>query len=202
MNIPGQLRRSLNSTIRSRQRDARTPRPLLVKSTRCIPVSRSGSHQWLPMRVHASVRAHQLDMIRDWVVIYRDDQDGSGQWTVVTSQFGPLRGKRIVRGRETLSALETMLREAFRGGKADVIIHCAGAVGGLFRTEGGSEMLMRERRMGRRFPLHQAHRNRVHRGWAFTAHPGTSALALEPFVPTPFPRSAPLLVDCDFCRGA
>jgi len=47
-----------------------------------------------------TARAHQLDMIRDWVVIYRDDQDGSGQWTVVTSQFGPLRGKRIVRGRE------------------------------------------------------------------------------------------------------
>ena len=48
-----------------------------------------------------TARAHELDMIQDWVVIYRDDQDGNGQWTVVTSQFGPLRGQRIVRGRET-----------------------------------------------------------------------------------------------------
>jgi hypothetical protein len=47
-----------------------------------------------------TAHAHELNMIHDWVVIYRDDQDGSGQWTVVTSQFGLLRGKRIVRGRE------------------------------------------------------------------------------------------------------
>lgn len=47
-----------------------------------------------------TARAHELEMIHDWVVIYRDDKDGDGQWTVITSQFGPLRGKRIVRGRE------------------------------------------------------------------------------------------------------
>lgn len=47
-----------------------------------------------------TARAHELNTIRDWVVIYRDDEDGDGQWTVVTSQFGPLRGRRIVRGRE------------------------------------------------------------------------------------------------------
>jgi hypothetical protein len=47
-----------------------------------------------------TARAHELNMIRDWVVIYRDDQDGDGQWTAVTSRFGPLRGKRIIRGRE------------------------------------------------------------------------------------------------------
>ena len=67
---------------------------------------------WLPIlhtqrgQMHYTVlysntaRAHELDMIHDWVVIYRDDQDGDGQWTVITSQFGLLRGKRIVRGRE------------------------------------------------------------------------------------------------------
>ena len=40
-------------------------------------------------------------MTGDWVVIY---DDGVGQHerqrTVITSQFGPLAGKRIVRGRE------------------------------------------------------------------------------------------------------
>lgn len=47
-----------------------------------------------------TARAHELEMTHDWVVIYRDDQNGDGQWTVVTSQYGPLHNKRIVRGRE------------------------------------------------------------------------------------------------------
>ncbi|CAN5389374.1 helix-hairpin-helix domain-containing protein [soil metagenome] len=53
-----------------------------------------------------TARAHELEMIRDWVVIYRNDQmgnnqTGDGRWTVVTAHYGPLRGKRVVRGRET-----------------------------------------------------------------------------------------------------
>lgn len=47
-----------------------------------------------------TVRAHELGTTKDWVVIYRDDHDGAGQWTVVTAYFGALKGKRIVRGRE------------------------------------------------------------------------------------------------------
>lgn len=48
-----------------------------------------------------TARAHELGTIHDWVVIYRDDDGNHGQWTVITSNFGQLRGKRIVRGRET-----------------------------------------------------------------------------------------------------
>lgn len=48
-----------------------------------------------------TARAHELGTTHDWVVIFRDDHDGDGQWTVVTARFGPLRGKRIIRGRET-----------------------------------------------------------------------------------------------------
>ena len=47
-----------------------------------------------------TARAHELGRTDDWVVIYRDDGNGHGQWTVVTSQFGDLKGRRIVRGRE------------------------------------------------------------------------------------------------------
>lgn len=47
-----------------------------------------------------TARAHQLNTTKDWVVIYRDDRDSHGRWTVITSQFGKLRGWRIVRGRE------------------------------------------------------------------------------------------------------
>lgn len=47
-----------------------------------------------------TARAHELGTTRDWVVIYRDDQVGDGQWTVITALMGKLRGQRIVRGRE------------------------------------------------------------------------------------------------------
>ena len=48
-----------------------------------------------------TARAHEMGTVRDWVVIYRDDHHGDGQWTVVTARFGKLQGQRIVRGRES-----------------------------------------------------------------------------------------------------
>jgi hypothetical protein len=57
-----------------------------------------------------TARAHDLDKTDDWVVIYFD-QDGhaagnghEGQCTVVTETTGPLKGKRVVRGREQESS--------------------------------------------------------------------------------------------------
>ncbi len=47
-----------------------------------------------------TAHAHELNATHDWVVIYRDDADAHARWTVITSQFGTLRGRRIVRGRE------------------------------------------------------------------------------------------------------
>jgi hypothetical protein len=47
--------------------------------------------------------AHTMGTTHDWVVIYLEDHSHRGQqgrWTVITSQFGQLKGKRIVRGRE------------------------------------------------------------------------------------------------------
>lgn len=46
-----------------------------------------------------SARAHQLGKTDDWVIIHHDEE-GDGQWTVVTEHRGRLKGKRIVRGRE------------------------------------------------------------------------------------------------------
>jgi predicted flap endonuclease-1-like 5' DNA nuclease len=47
-----------------------------------------------------TARAHRLGMTHDWVVLYYDGGRGEGQCTVITSQRGRLKGKRIVRGRE------------------------------------------------------------------------------------------------------
>ncbi len=45
-------------------------------------------------------RAHARGATRDWVVLYYDSDDGEGQATVITAQWGPFRGRRIVPGRE------------------------------------------------------------------------------------------------------
>lgn len=45
-------------------------------------------------------RAHRAGATRDWVVLYWEGAGSEGQATVITSRFGPLRGLRIVRGRE------------------------------------------------------------------------------------------------------
>ena len=47
-----------------------------------------------------TAHAHQQGTTHDWVVIYRDDDDNHGQWTVITAKSGPLGGRRVVRGRE------------------------------------------------------------------------------------------------------
>jgi len=47
-----------------------------------------------------TARAHALHKTSDWVVLYSEDARGEQQHTVITSEFGPLRGLRIVRGRE------------------------------------------------------------------------------------------------------
>lgn len=47
-----------------------------------------------------TAHAHEMRTTHDWVVIYRDDHGGHGQWTVITSAMGSLTGRRIVRGRE------------------------------------------------------------------------------------------------------
>ena len=70
------------------------------------------AESWLPI-LHTSrgareftalysntAQAHRLGRVRDWVVVYFDGRRGEGQATVVTEWSGPLRGRRVVRGRE------------------------------------------------------------------------------------------------------
>ena len=72
-----------------------------------------GGEAWLPI-MHATrqgwhftalysntARAHQLDRVKDWVVIsFYDDRHHEGQHTVVTETRGAAIDKRVVRGRE------------------------------------------------------------------------------------------------------
>jgi hypothetical protein len=46
-------------------------------------------------------RAHELNRVHDWVVVYfYDDTHAEWQHTIVTERRGPLAGKRVIRGRE------------------------------------------------------------------------------------------------------
>lgn len=47
-----------------------------------------------------TARAHRAGKTRDWVVIYGDNGAGENRHTVITAAFGPLRGRRVVAGRE------------------------------------------------------------------------------------------------------
>lgn len=47
-----------------------------------------------------TARAHEQGKTRDWVVLFHDGGRGERQNTVITAERGPLRGRRIVRGRE------------------------------------------------------------------------------------------------------
>jgi len=47
-----------------------------------------------------TARAHRAGKTRDWVVLYGDDGGGEHRSTVITAAYGPLRGHRVVAGRE------------------------------------------------------------------------------------------------------
>jgi hypothetical protein len=48
-----------------------------------------------------TARAHRAAKTRDWVVLYSDDGSREYQYTVITAARGPLRGQRVVAGRES-----------------------------------------------------------------------------------------------------
>jgi hypothetical protein len=71
-----------------------------------------GGEAWLPV-LHTkrgtrrytalfsnTASAHRAGKTHDWVVLYGDDGAGENRHTVITAGFGPLRGRRVVAGRE------------------------------------------------------------------------------------------------------
>jgi hypothetical protein len=47
-----------------------------------------------------TARAHELRKTHDWVVLFCDDGTRENRYMVMTSEFGPLSGRRIVPGRD------------------------------------------------------------------------------------------------------
>jgi hypothetical protein len=79
-----------------------TPRRFNPEGEAWLPVLHSERDGWHFTALYSNTaRAHELGRTRDWVVVYYYDHDHHEyQCTVVTEFRGPLRGKRVVRGRE------------------------------------------------------------------------------------------------------
>jgi DNA polymerase (family 10) len=79
-----------------------TPRRFNPEQAAWLPIlhtERAGHHY--TALFSNTARAHHLGKTHDWVVVYcEDDGPREHQWTTITSTFGPLRGRRIVRARE------------------------------------------------------------------------------------------------------
>jgi putative hydrolase len=79
-----------------------TPRRFNPEAKAWLPVLHTERGGWHFTALYSNTaRAHELGRTRDWVVVYYSDHDHQEyQCTVVTEFRGPLRGMRVVRGRE------------------------------------------------------------------------------------------------------
>ena len=66
-----------------------------------LPILHTERDGWAFTALYSNTaRAHELNKVHDWVVLFCDRDGDQLQCTVVTETRGPLAGKRVVRGRE------------------------------------------------------------------------------------------------------
>jgi hypothetical protein len=72
------------------------------KTLKWLPIMHARHDDWHFTVLFSNTNlAHQLDKTRDWVVIYYEKEGfNEGRSTVVTQSKGPLKGQRVIRGRE------------------------------------------------------------------------------------------------------
>ena len=79
-----------------------TPRRFNPEGKAWLPILHAEREGWHFTALFSNTaRAHDLGRTHDWVVIYfYDDDHREDQCTVVTETHGPMKGERVVRGRE------------------------------------------------------------------------------------------------------
>lgn len=81
--------------------DRIAPRQFNPAGDKWLPVLHTRRNRWHYTAAFSNTaHAHEEGMTQDWVIIHRDASGRTGHWTVITSMFGNLQGRRIVRGRE------------------------------------------------------------------------------------------------------
>jgi DNA polymerase (family 10) len=78
------------------------PRRFNPEGKAWLPVLHARRGDWQFTALYSNTaRAHELDRVHDWVVLYGVDKDHAERhYTVVTASRGALAGRRVVRGRE------------------------------------------------------------------------------------------------------
>jgi len=77
------------------------PRQFNPTGEEWLPILHARRNQWHYTAAFSNTaHAHEKGMTRDWVIIHWDAVGHAGHWTVITSKFGELKKRRIVRGRE------------------------------------------------------------------------------------------------------
>jgi hypothetical protein len=78
------------------------PKRFNPKDETWLPILHTDRGKWHFTALFSNTaRAHELDKVRDWVVLYfHSDSGGEAQRTIVTETRGVLAGERVVRGRE------------------------------------------------------------------------------------------------------
>jgi hypothetical protein len=77
------------------------PRRFNPEGKSWLPIMHIEKNGWRFTTMYSNTaRAHDLDKTHDWVVVYFEKDGVEDQCTVVTEQHGPLKGRRVVRGRE------------------------------------------------------------------------------------------------------
>jgi putative hydrolase len=79
------------------------PKRFNPSSVAWLPVLHTVRNPWQLTALYSNTAlAHELGRTRDWVVIYFHTDSGTeDQRTIVTEMQGPLKGRRVVRGRES-----------------------------------------------------------------------------------------------------
>jgi hypothetical protein len=77
------------------------PRRFNPEGKSWLPISHTEREGWHFTALYSNTaRAHELGKTHDWVVVYFERDGHENQCTVVTEHQGPLKGRRVIRGRE------------------------------------------------------------------------------------------------------
>ena len=104
---PAALLLAVDASYREQAADGKLPRiaPKRFNPQReaWLPVLHTRRKGWHFTALFSNTaRAHELKRTGDWVVVYYyDDDHREGQCTIVTETHGPMKGMRVIRGRES-----------------------------------------------------------------------------------------------------
>lgn len=77
-----------------------SPGELDPEPNSALPVLKTEENEWtFTVFYDNTPRAHRENKTRDWVIVHYETDKTVGQDTIVTAESGPLKGRRIVRGR-------------------------------------------------------------------------------------------------------